>query len=214
MTDDPLELLARANPVPAAVPPPSIDDAFARLDAGGADDDGLPRPARRPRSARVAASALAVAIALAVAAAAIVLVHSGARSHQPVTGPPGADTGGLLGQVAPTGVALGTGGTVAISVIQCHPCHSRMLGGPLTWTYRLWTTSDGGSSWQVTKRRWFLEHAVFSGDDGWASGIANDPEPDARVVFVTHDGGQTWRRVRVPDDRIGMNFRGRLPEKG
>jgi photosystem II stability/assembly factor-like uncharacterized protein len=193
MTDAALDRLRATNPIPSDPGAPPIERVRALIAADGRSPDRRPGRSRSRRlRARLAPALGALAVA-AIVAAVVLLVH--VRS-QPATPP--ATAGGLPGQVAPTGVALGPDGTAAISVIQCHPCHARMLGGPLIWTYRLWTATDAGDSWQVTKRRWFLEHAVFSGADGWASAIDNDPNPDARIVLVTHDGGRTWRRVPVP----------------
>lgn len=195
MIDDPLELLARANPVPASVTPAAVDDLLARIDTGAPAAGRLPVPPRRAWRGGFLAPALGIGIALAVAAAAILLTHHQARTapahvgaHRTPAKPPSSvvPPGGMRGTVLPIGIAFTSSADGIVSLQQCAAC-SQPAPRTRDW---LATTRDAGDHWKVVRAAYNLQDPVFAGpEDGWAFGTSASREA---LYYVTHDGGASW----------------------
>jgi photosystem II stability/assembly factor-like uncharacterized protein len=193
MIEDPIELLARANPVPESVTPARFEDLLARID----NDATAPRrltPARRVRPLGVVAPLVGIGVAVAVAAA-ILLIHHPARtapahvgSHGTPATPPSSvvPNGGMRGGVLPTGVAFTSSVDGFVSLQQCEACSQRT---PRTSEW-LATTHDAGDRWKIVRVAYSLQDPVFTGtQDGWAFGTSASREA---FYYVTHDGGTSW----------------------
>jgi photosystem II stability/assembly factor-like uncharacterized protein len=195
MTDDPIEVLARANPVPTSVTPAPFADLLARIERGAGATAGLQVPPRRTRRGAFVAPALGIAVALAVAVAAVVLIHRPARTARPHVGsgttsvkPPSSvvPKGGMRGTVLLTGIAFTSSVDGVVSLQQCQGC-SRSTPRVGDW---LATTHDAGGHWKVVPASYSLQDPVFSGpEDGWAFGTSAAREA---LYYVTHDGGASW----------------------
>jgi photosystem II stability/assembly factor-like uncharacterized protein len=195
MIDDPIELLARANPVPASVTPAPFEDLLARIDNGAPVAGRLPVPPRRAPLGGFVAPALGIGAALAVAAAAIVLIHHPARTAPAHVGSRSKPVkpqssvvpkGGMRGTVFLTGIAFTSSVDGVVSLQQCEPC-SRSTPRVRDW---LATTHDAGGHWKVVRAAYSLQDPVFTGPpDGWAFGTSSSGEA---LYYVTHDGAASW----------------------
>ena len=196
MIDDPVELLARANPVPASVTPPPFADLLARIDSGALAADRLPVAPPPARRGGFVAATLGIGVALAVVAAAIVLIHRPERTAPARVGsgstpaakpvPSVVPPGGMRGTVLLTGIAFTSSDDGIVSLQQCVSC-SRSTPRVRDW---LATTHDAGGHWKVVGAAYSLEDPVFTGpEDGWAFGTSASGEA---LYYVTHDGGNSW----------------------
>jgi photosystem II stability/assembly factor-like uncharacterized protein len=196
MIEDPIELLARANPVPGSVTPAPFEDLLARIDDGAPMADRVPVAPRRARLGGFVVPALGIGVALAVAAAAILLIDHPARTAPAHVGshstpakprrPTPAPSGGMRGTVLLTGVAFTSSADGVVSLQQCEAC-ARSAPRVRDW---LATTRDAGAHWKVVQAAYSLQNPVFSGlENGWAFGDSASREA---LYYVTHDGGVSW----------------------
>jgi photosystem II stability/assembly factor-like uncharacterized protein len=195
MIDDPLALLARANPVPAPVTPEPFEDVLARIENGAPAAGRLPAAPRRRRLLGFVAPAIGIGVTLAVAAAAILLVHHAVRRAPAHVGshstpakllPNPAPMGGMRGTVLLTGIAFSSHSDGVVSLQQCEAC-SQSAPRSRDW---LATTHDAGAHWRVIRVAYNLQDPVFTGpEDGWAFGTSASREA---LYYVTHDGGGSW----------------------
>lgn len=195
MTTDPFDRLRDSNPVPYGGCAPPLENVLERIRA-----EDLNRR-RWPASTGALAPLLGAAAAIAVVAVALVLVgHRGvvsrsgpAATSSAPTAPSsalGAPAGGMLGLVFLEGAAFSSASTGLISLQQCLGCHN---GNPTAHaSYRDWLTSstDGGASWVVSRRPWYVFNPRFSGSNGWAEGL--QARSNAALFYVTHDDGRSW----------------------
>ena len=201
MTGDPLDRLRACNPVRGDVPAPPIENVLARVHA----EAGPPRTQGRGRRITGAlVPALGVLAALAVIALAIVLAVHHSRPAATVTNPapshPAATsttstaaqpTGGMRGQLEMIHTNFAAGQDGVISWEQCSPCHQAATGADVAFHGWLATTADGGASWTIASRPYAFNAPVFSGArDGWSSAVDT-----GNHLYVTHNGGQDWRRA-------------------
>lgn len=199
MTEDVLERLRRANPVPSDVEPPPIEVVLERVASVGLG--GPPRPRRRWRAGLVPAlGALTAVVVLAVA-----LVFAGHRAPRPHSAANGSASG-LPGVIFAGGSFAGDGRGV-ISLDQCWPCRAAAHGGrqvERTWTL---TSTDGGRSWHTRRTGFGLGVAPFDSStvqfgfsgDIWASGSYRIRQGPFRFdPYVSHDDGRTWTRATMP----------------
>jgi photosystem II stability/assembly factor-like uncharacterized protein len=194
MIDDPIQLLARANPVPESVTPAPFDDLLALIDHGAPVPRRLAAPARRARPLALVAPMLGIGVAVVVAAA-ILLIHHPARttparvgSHGTAANRPSSlvPKGGMRGGVLPTGIAFTSSADGFVSLQQCEAC-SKHVPRTSEW---LATTHDAGDHWKVVRVAYSLQDPVFTGtEDGWAFGTSASREA---LFYVTHDGGASW----------------------
>jgi hypothetical protein len=197
MTDDVLERLRRANPVPGDPGAPPVELVLGQLGA----QPRAGRPHRRWRG--VVVPALGVLSTVVVVALALVL--AGHRAPRPSTG--SARTAAGLPGVVVAGGSFAADGRGVVSINHCHPCGGPAVGDPQVehnWTL---STSNGGGSWHTVRTGWGLGTAEFNVPTAHFSGAA-----DARGVgsyrvgegpirfdpYVTHDGGVHWSRARAP----------------
>ncbi len=195
MTNDPFDVLRASNPVPYGSSAPPIERVLARIHAEGS--------ARRRWSSWTAVllPALGIATTLAVVAVALVALHPGGRvaHYRPAAtsttspGPspiPVLPAGGMRGLVFVYGAAFPSSSDGLISLQQCLSCHN---GDPTAHPSEqdwLASTADGGASWRVLRRPWYVFEPSFSGGDGWAEGL--DASSDTARFYVTHDDGRSW----------------------
>jgi hypothetical protein len=191
MIADPLDRLRANDPLPAGSTAPPVDEMLRRIRAG--------RTRRRP-TLSLLVPVLGTAAALAVATVALVLAghhtaHRAGPNRQiapaaPVTAP----RGGMLGLVYLQGFAFGTGSDGVISLQQCLGCHRGDPGRHSVDHEYEARTDDGGRSWHVSRRSYYVVDPRFEGADGWAEGIQAQSTGGGYVHFyVTHDAGRTWR---------------------
>jgi len=81
-------------------------------------------------------------------------------------------------------------------VVSCH------LLGVTNNDHFLYTTLDGGQTWQITPLPGYPE--FISDSTGWTLGQASSEnqagdKPQARVLYHTQDGGQTWEEITTVD---------------
>jgi hypothetical protein len=193
MTVDPLDRLRAVNPVPHGSSAPPLAQILERI-----LDEGRPAHRRRLWAGSIV-PAVGVAAVIAVVALALVLLgHRAAATHSTpaaptVSGTPAAPVGGMGGVVEVYGSAFSSPERGVISLQQCQPCHAAPTGGQQTFSDWLASTSDGGASWQVTRRPWYLFDPRFSGSDGWAEGLqAPSGGGGLARFYVSHDGGRSW----------------------
>lgn len=197
MTDDPISLLARANPVPESLAPEPFERLLARLDYDAPAPRRSSPSRRRVRMPGFLVPVLGIIVTLAIAAAAIVLLHHRATrtgSHHTSTNPPSkrVPPGGMRGSVFPSGVAFSSSDDGLVSLEQ-NASNSR----PADW---LATTRDGGRHWQVVRARYDLEDPVFAdANDGWSFGTSAS---GSALYYVTHDGGASWTPARLLGDQF------------
>ena len=228
MTGDPLDLLREADPVPDGGAAPALAQMMAVVRDFGApasdlsrdrrdrrdqgDAERPPQPGRRRGAGwvRVLRPALGVAAALAVVAAIVLLaVDHGNRSdrlsptvttiQEPATTVPAPDSlmprhGGMVGLVANLSTS-GSGSNLTAAFIQCATCTTRFRSNAEgRWTA---TSSDGGRTWHVGRHAaptWEIGQEVQSGQTIWATGS----QGSTPVIFVSHDGGRTYRVAPTP----------------
>jgi photosystem II stability/assembly factor-like uncharacterized protein len=205
MTEDPLALLALANPVPATVTPAPIDGLLAKIDNDMPAASRPPESRRRWRPLRLVAPTLGIAVALAVAAAAILLIHTPTQTAQthpashttPTKLIPGfVPSGGMRGTVNLSGVAFTSNTNGVLSFQQCSPC----TGAKARTRDWLATTHDAGRHWKVAQAPYNLQDPVFTGvRDGWAFGVSASREA---LYYVTHDGGTSWTPAHLTGNEI------------
>lgn len=201
MSVDALEYLRAEDPVPHGSTAPPMDWVLTRIEGAEA------RPRRRRRIRFPLVPMVAVAATLAVVAVIVVLAVTH-RTQAPAHVPPASRTapavrsvpalpspgslmprGGMRGTVSVDGAASASAGNVVISFTQCHPCHGNPgAAGSATHLWQAMTT-DGGTSWHVTRATADLSMLDVSGSDGWAEGLGSDR---AARFFASHDGGRTW----------------------
>jgi photosystem II stability/assembly factor-like uncharacterized protein len=204
MMDDPITLLARANPVPSTVAPAPIEDVLARISDEARSSDRVPT-ASRTRPWGFLAPAVGIGIALVIATAAVVLIHSPAGRRTPArvglhttpSTPPMTGfipKGGMRGTVRLSGIAFASRNEGVVSFWQCAPC----LGTRPRSRAWLATTRDSGRRWTVTSVPYTLQDPVFAdAKDGWAFGTSQ-----VARYYVTHDGGASWRPARLTNGQI------------
>jgi photosystem II stability/assembly factor-like uncharacterized protein len=203
MTDDPIALLALANPVTEPVTPAPVAEVLARVDLDAPRRGAFSAPARRSRALGFVMPSLAVGVTLAVAAAAIVLIHSPARTattRPAASGTPTTPTTplvageGMRGTVVATAASFPTPTDGVVSFLQYPGTRGQEHGDESGW---LATTRDGGSHWDVRHVGYDVGEPVFANArDGWGAGMT---AAYRSAYYVTHDAGRTWAPVHLPD---------------
>jgi hypothetical protein len=198
MTENVMERLERANPVPDDPGAPPIETVLARIEAAPR------RPRLTPPAWRSAVlPTLGAAAALAVVVVALVFAGHGPRPATPAS----PHAGGLPGVVSASGAYIGPGHEI-VSIAQCAPCQTSGPGQ----VEHYWTlvSSDGGGSWREARTppgtdvgaaaeynsipAQFDEHG-----NGWAIGARRTRSGAfAFDALVSPDGGLRWSRAHVP----------------
>jgi hypothetical protein len=203
MSDDPIALLALANPVTGPVTPAPVAEVLARiyLEPRGRGAPSAPAPRSRPLGFLM--PTIAVGVTLAVAAAAIVLIHPPARMT--TTAPAGG--GAALAHTTPSSAGTGMRGTViataasfatpsdgVVSFWQYPGKRGQVRGGERGW---LATTTDRGAHWHLRYVGYDIADPLFAnGRDGWSAGVSAAHKPE---YYVSHDAGRTWAPAHLPD---------------
>jgi hypothetical protein len=203
MTQNAMERLERANPVPDDPGAPPIETALARIEAAPR------RPRLTPPAWRSAVlPTLGTAAALAVVAVALVFAGHGARRSTPAS----TRAGGLPGVVSASAAYFEPGHEI-VSIAQCSPCQTNGAGQ----VEHYWTlvSNDGGGSWREARTppgtdvgaaaeynpvaAQFDQHG-----DVWAVGSRRTRSGGfAFDALVSRDSGLRWSRARVPIPGLG-----------
>lgn len=198
MTQELLERLKGANPVPDDPGAPPIETVLARIESAGPHRRWVGpdwRPGLLP--------ALGAVAAIAVVVVALALAGHRASPSKPASPTP-AHGAGLPGVVA-AGGSFAPGGLGIITLNQCHPCQTSGPGQvEHNWVI---STGDGGRTWHTVRTGFALGTGVLtigspvaSGRDVWATGISRvGLGPQRFDFYVSHDGGASWRRARIPE---------------
>jgi hypothetical protein len=197
MTDDVLERLRRANPVPGDPGVPSLETVLAQIEAA---------PPRQQRNLPVWRSALLPTLG-AVAALAVVVFALAFAGHGAPPKPASARVMGLPGVVFASGAYFAPGHEI-VSVAQCSPCETSGPGQ----VEHYWTlvSGNGGGSWREAKvppgtdvggvEQFNTTAAAFgSHNDVWAIGSPRMRSGGlAFDALVSRDGGVRWSQAHVP----------------
>jgi photosystem II stability/assembly factor-like uncharacterized protein len=196
MTDDVLDRVRAINPLPEGSAAPPFEVVLTRVHAAAPTS-------RRRRAVRLLVPVFSIAITILVLVVAVVDLRT---NHQRVTRPahvptapprvPVAPTGGMQGLVSVWGAGFSSASDGVISVQQCLGCRNGNRSAHSTERYWLVTTGDGGQTWKLAARRYYIQQPLFVGQNGWSGGLqATGPQARGMGIaqyYVTHDGGRNW----------------------
>jgi hypothetical protein len=196
MTDELMDRVREADPLPdgSSAPPFSVVLAHART-----AEAGIETPKRRGWVART----FALASVFIVVVVSVVILgtkhHNSATTHPPPKTRVSRTTlvvpkSGMSGFVYLYGAGFSSSQTGIVSLQQCTNCTRGGTAVHPRVRYWMVTTLDGGRSWTLSARAYYVQQPLFDGRYGWAGGLqaAGGGYGGIARFYESSDGGRTW----------------------